>query len=746
MSANGLRLRMRELSGAAWVLAGSVTMFGAQGCLDRPVTSIQATSGGVVVDPLHVTRPDKVDLLLVVDNSASMKDKQSELGRRIPELIKALTEPGLDPVTGKARKGVASIHVGVITSSLGSAGTAACSGKPHNDDRAHLLPRDGEGGGQGWKIEAGAPVKTACPTPKAGAPLTWATDATKDPSATLLGAEGGVALETAASCVVESAEQDGCGYEATLEAMYRFLIDPAPPASTDALCNDSGCSGAILWKGLDEQVLAQRKAFLRPDSLLAVVVLSDENDASLKPVGTNWLPWARAKGTMPHGWGGCAKVPDDFEPDSANDYAKLFSDYRCKSCIQDSSDPACTPASWSPPDTDMINLRAWEQTRRFGYNFLWPVRRYVDGLTSPYLDSAKKVRNPIFESGFRTADQVILAGIVGVPKTLVSNPDGTSKRLGDDDWAKLVSNDHAVRDPHMIESILARPGLAKTTGDPSVDPIHGGERAIPDDGDLQYACIAKRATDEPTDDCTPGSPLCSGGKQQYFKAYPGLRFLRAIHALGASGFAASICDESFSPAIKGISDKLQDALQTQCVYSVLDPDPVTENVNCLMLESFAADTVSGKGRCEEIGGGYCTPGAAPCRVDGTDYPPVTPEIAAAQLNLPITSRGSDGVAIAEKTQATASGGNVYVAASDGKRHLVCESMQLAGGRVAPETTKACVHDPSFDLPAGQGGWCYSKDPAIVGEACLARKAPGTVRFFGDSNPKNGSEVFRFCIK
>jgi len=723
------------------MLASVSAMFGAQGCLNRPVTDIEPSGGGVEIVPLHVTRPDKVDLLIVVDNSASMKDKQSELGRRVPELIRGLTDPGVDPVTKKPRKGVASIHVAVITSSLGSSGTALCSGKPHNDDRAHLLPREGEGGGEGWKLEGGVPVKATCPTPKAGAPLTWAIDATKDPGASMLGTDGSVALQTAASCVVQSAEQDGCGFEATLEATYRFLIDPAPPATTDASCSDKDCSGDIQWKGKDEQILAQRKAFLRPDSLLAVVILSDENDASFKPAGKNWLPLARPSGSMPHGWAGCQNVPDDFEPESANDYQRLFDTYKCKSCIVDASDPSCSPASWTGPDHDMINLRAWEQTRRFGYDFLWPVKRYVDGLKEGTIGG---VANPIFAGGFRTTDQVVLAGIVGVPKDLVTNGDGTPKTLGSTDWDKLIANDHSKRDPHMIESFLPRPGLATTSGDPSVDPVHGGERNISDASDLQYACIAKRATDEPTDDCTAGNPLCAGGKQLYFKAYPGLRVLRTIHELGPSGFAASICNESFSSAVKGISDKLQDALQTQCVKSPLEADP-TDNVNCLMLESFATDTVSGKGKCEEIGAGYCTPGAAPCRVEGSDYPPVAPEIAATQLLLPITSVATDGSAKTEKTQSVVEGGNVYVTASDGKRHLVCESMQLAGGRVAPTTTAACVHDPAFDLPAGQGGWCYSKDPAVVGK-CLDRGAPGTVRFFGDINPKNGSEVFRVCIR
>ena len=46
--------------------------------------------------------------------------------------------------------------------------------------------------------------------------------------------------------------------------------------------------------GIDSDLLAERAAFLRKDSLLAILMISDENDASLKPAQLNWLPWAYA--------------------------------------------------------------------------------------------------------------------------------------------------------------------------------------------------------------------------------------------------------------------------------------------------------------------------------------------------------------------------------------------------------------------------------------------------------------------
>ena len=93
--------------------------------------------------------------------------------------------------------------------------------------------------------------------------------------------------------------------------MYHFLIEPMPYAKAEVKCTfgisgDACGSNKIEVTGLDEELLAQRKAFLRADSLLAVVVLSDENDASLKPAGLNWLPWGSANAKMLPGWAACA--------------------------------------------------------------------------------------------------------------------------------------------------------------------------------------------------------------------------------------------------------------------------------------------------------------------------------------------------------------------------------------------------------------------------------------------------------
>ncbi|MGZ3476031.1 MAG: hypothetical protein ACXWUG_18865 [Polyangiales bacterium] len=511
-------------------------------------------------EPVRTYDVHKLDLLFVVDNSISMADKQGELARRLPDLIAALTND--------SEKRITDIHVGVITSSLGSHGTSACEPaitNPHNDDHAHLLPRTGEVGSSGYTTAGPAPCPSGIASSSA---LTWTFDASG--AGQFKGVSGGVQLEAATSCVVQTAGENGCGYEETWESAYHFLVDPKPYASAAVKCTfaasgDACGSNKIEVSGVDDALLAQRAAFLRPDSLLAVVILSDENDASLKPAGLNWLPWGYGKGQMQPGWSNCANVPDDFEPTSAAEFNTLHTTFNCKSCFEDSSDPNCKKPWPTDPlnnDVDGRNLRAFHQVQRYGYNFLWGRDRYVQAFTSPQALASDGTlgTNPIFAGGFRTKDMILVAAIVGVPKNLVSDATGAAKPLTEADWKKIIGTT-GERDPHMIESIAPRAGIPKFAGDRSVDATNGGDRDITAGDDLQYACIAQRTVTAKSYDCeAPDSdkknPLCDAAAQPYFKAYPGLRHLRIVHDLGASGFASSICNASFAPAVDGIAKNL----------------------------------------------------------------------------------------------------------------------------------------------------------------------------------------------
>jgi len=697
---------------------------------------------------------DKVDLLLVIDNSLSMTDKQSELARRMPQLVKALTNTEIDPKTGKPKyRPVLDLHVGVITSSLGSFGTSACSPvvtNKHNDDHSHLLPREGEVASGGFivKTDGGEPIPAPCPTPIASTPLSWVFDPASDPKAMFSGANT-EPMQAAISCVVATTREDGCGYENTWESMRRFLVDPVPYASAAVKCTfgvsgDACGNNKIIVSGIDKEILAQRAAFLRPDSLLAVVVLSDENDFSIKPTGLNWIPWGYGGGQMQRGWAACANVPDDFEPETNEELDLVHTKYGCFSCFENAADPNCK-VPWAKDklnnDIDGRNERGFHQVQRFGFNFLWGRKRYVDAFTQPTVlgSDGKSGPNAIFAGGLRTGDLIIVAGIVGVPKPLVANADGSPKELTDADWIK-IAGPLAQRDPHMIESIAPRTdlGVKKYAGDRSVDPISGGERDILTGDDLQYACIGKRSVTEKAHDCDGPSPetrtpLCDpGGTQPYFKAYPGLRHLRILRDLGPLGYAASICSDEYASAVHGITERVRAVISGKCLRTNLTADS-SGALPCVLYESFSGPTIFGKTRCEEIGPGYCTPGAKPCRVESEQIE------ASTKVHFPISVGGIVDEEVALQTDS----GNVYAIASDGKKHLVCEVMQLSAPRVSSAEALRCATDEAF-TPTTGGGFCFSTNRALIGDLCAKFGSTGKLRFFGATEPKDGSEIFALC--
>lgn len=97
---------------------------------------------------------------------------------------------------------------------------------------------------------------------------------------------------------IASVGDQGCGWEAVLESWYRFLVEPAPwtdvvrqncpfVGDTSELCVGPATDGAGNPL-VDGELLSQRQRFLRADSVLLVVMLSDENDCSFSATGQSW--------------------------------------------------------------------------------------------------------------------------------------------------------------------------------------------------------------------------------------------------------------------------------------------------------------------------------------------------------------------------------------------------------------------------------------------------------------------------
>src|SRR5258708_13751484 len=184
--------------------------------------------------PAKQNKVSKIDLLFMIDNSSSMADKQAILANVVPALVRRLVDPiCINPTTGapmgnrrpdgSCAAGVADfdpvndIHIGIISSSLGGHGSmGVCDDPdarktfPHNNDHGHLIAR--------------GPMDVVVPTFMNQGFLNW------NPKTMM----GQVPADVAGpfATMVTGVGQHGCGYEASLEAIYRFLIDPNPYHTT----------------------------------------------------------------------------------------------------------------------------------------------------------------------------------------------------------------------------------------------------------------------------------------------------------------------------------------------------------------------------------------------------------------------------------------------------------------------------------------------------------------------------------
>jgi hypothetical protein len=587
----------------AFGLMSALGVVGA-GCLSRPVKPGDPTTKTNFATVVRSTSIDKVDLLFAIDNSASMGDKQKLLALAVPDLVNRLINPFCLDGNGKnlgastngdcTRQGgekefppVQDLHIGIISSSLGGVGSNACpstAANSNNDDRAHLLNR-GSGGAQ---------------VPNAGTSnfLAWlpTVDANKgkpDPSGVVrITKEGQLATDFAD--LVTGVREFGCGFEAQLESVYRFLNQPDPYQKV-------GRNGQIATlEGVDTQLLQQRADFLRPDSLVAVIMITDENDSTIDPLSVAGKGWAflddnflsNGRSTAPRATAACAKAPGS--PD-------------CSSCLSKPTDPSCSGSDiYYKPGEDTMNVRPIRMKERFGIDPQFPISRYVNGFRgktvpnrnaehpltdkgapSNYYVGTPNCTNPLFAKtlpkgvsgdgtadidstlcklpvGPRSSDLVFFAVIGGVPwQLLATDPTAANVELKgeltDSDWTTIIGKDPVNYDttgidPHMIESFGPRPGLQPPTANNTADAFNGREWDTKND-DVQFACTfplpdGSRDCTKPENkgacDCDGAKdpPLCDGKlstTQIRGKAYPTIREFSVVRALGAQGIISSIC-------------------------------------------------------------------------------------------------------------------------------------------------------------------------------------------------------------
>jgi hypothetical protein len=699
----------------------------------------------------------KIDLLFVIDNSISMVEKRSLLTDAMSTLTRRLMTPicldaegnptGFSPCGTGYREfpPVRDIHVGIITSSLGSHGGEVCLPDPEEepprqfDDRAELLPsvREGLYSFQDAGFLVWDP-REARPTP--------------DPHEGVSSHET-VEDEFQADLVshVQAVGDRGCGFEAPLEAWYRFLIDPEPVAE---VTND----GVSSVRGpVNQVVLELRARFLRPDSLVVIVMASDENDCSIiDEDGENgWLVASRSPMTR-------ASSECTATGEAAATCCRPCT-LEIEGCPANAEDPECGQGTHLEPIEDSSNLRCYQQLRRFGVDLLYPWQRYVDALTKPTValrspapDGATVADNPLFAPGADgmppREDRAFLVGIVGVPWQDLARETSLSGReleyldasalagiFPHPRWELMLGDPDAnvpPLDPFMIESVNERSGINPLTRDAIVpsntteqtNAINGHEQNIVNRDDLQYACTFDLVSDVPCTvdnqdncDCNASEApyrrsLCeyesasTDGTQIHGKAYPSIRQLQVLKGLAWQAVTASICPKNvvaegddpaldpaygYNPAITAMLEPLAWYLTPDCLWRRL---PVDEGgrTGCRVIELTFGET-------EE-----CSCDASTGRVE--------PGRAAAEATFVYL----DGWVCGEGTPVPC------------EEVCLCEIEQLSG-----DDLEVCLN--STTDPGGVHGFCYvhaeTADPEVLSNCeAFTPGPPKNLRFMGGRPP------------
>ncbi len=552
MTFNGTHIQSRRLRPLGLLALAAAAL---SGCLDRPIAATKPETNNVFVKLNPSGGVDKIDILFMIDNSLSMGDKQEVLAAAVPQLLGRLTNPDcVDPDGIQATKHLADpktdcpdglqrefspvkdIHIGVVTSALGDFGGDTCPEPqnefhPKNDANS---PQNVAQNDHGWLLGA---------LPRTGLGSSFVSWMSAD------AANFGAAIlnkQTEFANHVRAATELGCGNEMTLEGWYRFLIDPKPPQ--DIISENQAANRRS--PNVDEAILKQRAEFLRPDSLVAVFMLADENDCSMKDTGSYaWIAMSAAGGfRMWRGSSACANDPNDpccYSCMLAQNGATEQSSGIPQRCLD--MDPTCRqtdaekkPIAQTTLADDDVNMRCRSMKRRFGFDFLFPPKRYVNALTKlkicpdstyPDLDCdcaearAKNIScnpgtpvdNPLYvnlnEGTYiptgpkrEGPGSVFLAGVVGVPwQDLAEDPNAAvlaykkATLLEWNNFAPKVNEDYSVAklgDPLMIESANPRQGTHPITGEQLQPPEAGrmansinGHEWLTSNKDVQFACI-----------------------------------------------------------------------------------------------------------------------------------------------------------------------------------------------------------------------------------------------------------------
>ena len=470
-------------------------------CMERAASTPEAGLSSSVVLPVPQRPIDAVDLLFAIDNSGSMRDNQLNLARNFGPLLDPLIAPPLDPGTGRPRHPpVRSLHLGVISTDLGTPGSMvpSCADSDVGDDGLLNPVRNGAA------TRSHPPWTTAPPNVR---PARCEHRADQYPS--FLDFD---VVRTDPEAFREDfvcnayLSVGGCGLEQPLEAVYRALV----------------VHGAGAGRG-------PNAGFVRDDAVLAIVVVTDEEDGSVRD----------------------CRYAEPGDPDGICREGGRGSALG----VFDSTDPR-----WASED---LNLRFYTYAPGGPQDPTWPLDRYIDP-TNPRRGYLSVKPSP---------ELVIFSAITGVPLSLPQRP-GT--RDPDDpanvDWEALLG-----RRPDGADGLTAMSEEGPISMRHAHRDAHCTTRVVP-------ACRREG---------TPWDPDACDTTRQYFAwpSRRVAEVARRFASFG-NGTVSSICRRDYADALRRVVERIQRRLPGRCLPRVLETLPRAPRpgepvrVNCVVRESL----------------------------------------------------------------------------------------------------------------------------------------------------------------
>ena len=209
-----------------WAIAIPTLPIALWACTSHPLSAPrpqpeQTSEMKVIVNPTRM-----VDMIFMIDNSASMAPKQAKLAAQFPKLITALEDPTSTPRLPDMR-------IAIITSDVGTGSSGTCT--PQFGDRGQFQMKALQG--------------QTCGN-KAGTKWLESNPANYD----------GGDIAKVFGCLAQGVGQAGCGFEQQLQSLnYAFIVDQ----------QEGGKSVGV-----------SVKSFIRENAYLAIVLLTDEDDCS----------------------------------------------------------------------------------------------------------------------------------------------------------------------------------------------------------------------------------------------------------------------------------------------------------------------------------------------------------------------------------------------------------------------------------------------------------------------------------